>query len=106
MTLENQQPLWRSIFSAESEVDERPVPKAREDWSIVDPVTREEVAKAIADSEDSSPGPDGVTLEEMKLVSQVVLASCYNLWLLLGYLPKQCSLSDSQGRRPAGPGKL
>lgn len=45
LTLEDQEPFWRSIFSPVSAVDERPVPKVREDWSIVEPVTREEVAQ-------------------------------------------------------------
>jgi len=73
LTLEEQEPFWRSIFFAESEVDERPVPKAQEHWSIVDPVSYEEVAKAIADSEESAPGPDGITLSELKLISPALL---------------------------------
>lgn len=83
------------VFSSPSEFDERPAPKAREDCSIVDPVTREEVAKAIANSEDSAPGSGGIILEEMKLHGRLTLSvAFYNLWLLLGYTPKRFSDGD------------
>jgi len=91
LTLEDQEPFWSNIFSSESEVDERPVPKVQVDWSIVDPVTREEVTKAVADSEESAPGPDGITLREVMTISPVLLASYFNIWLLLGEMPKQFS---------------
>ena len=89
LALEAQEGFWRSIFSQPSRVDERPVQKTSEDWSIVEPVTREDVAKALHDSEDSAPGPDGVTLGAMKLVSPQILASFYNMWLVLGFIPGQ-----------------
>lgn len=69
------------VFSSPSEFDERPAPKAREDCSIVDPVTREEVAKAIANSEDSAPGSGGIILEEMKLVASL----CRSHFITCGY---------------------
>lgn len=88
LPLEAQEEFWRPIFSEPSAADDRPVPKAREDWSIVDPVTAEEVAKAIHDSEDSAPGRDGVALGAMKMVDPQALATYYTLWLLQGYIPE------------------
>lgn len=65
LTLEAQEGFWKSIFSSPSVIDERPVPSISEDWSIVEPVTQEEVAKALRDPEDSAPEPDGVTFGAM-----------------------------------------
>jgi len=62
LALEAQKGFWCSIFSQPSKVDERPVQKTSEDWSIVESDTHEDVAKAIHDSDDSVLGPDGVTL--------------------------------------------
>lgn len=47
----------------------------RKDWSIVELVTRKEVVKAIANLEESALGPDGITLNEMTLISPVLLTA-------------------------------
>jgi len=75
LALEAQEEFWRPTFSSPLKVDERPVLKVLENWSIVEPVAKEEVVKALHDSEDSAPGPDGITLGAMKLVSPQILAA-------------------------------
>lgn len=85
--LEEQEAFWRPLFEEASKPDERPVPMVQENWCIVDPVSIEEVAKALHDSEESAPGPDGITLKEVRSISPSMLAVTYNLWLLAGYTP-------------------
>lgn len=55
-------------------------------WESLQPITSEDVVKAMKKMKDDTPGPDGRKLLDVKAISAVELAGHFNLWLLTGYL--------------------
>ena len=54
-----QEPYWRSVFETASKHDNRrPPPKGPVEWSLVAPITVEDVTRAIIGMSDGVPGPD------------------------------------------------
>ena len=108
-----QEPYWRSIFETASKHDDRrPPPKGPVEWSLVAPITVEDVTRAIKGMSDGAPGPDGRTLGDLKRLRREEVAAHYNLWLLAGYppdrirrgrtvlIPKEAGADSPQKHRP------
>jgi hypothetical protein len=93
--LEEQEAFWRPLLAEPSTTDDRPVRSVPEDWQIVDPVSVEEVRKALHDSEESAPGTDGITLKDLKSVSPSMLAAAFNMWLLAGHAPDRFTTGET-----------
>ena len=85
-----QEPYWRGIFQTASRHDDRrSLPKGHVEWSLVAPITVEDVTRAIKGMSDGAPGPDGRTLNDLKALRREEVAAHFNLWLLAGYPPDQ-----------------
>ena len=85
-----QEPYWRGVFqTALRHDDHRPPPKGHVEWSLVCPITVEDVTRAIKGMSDGAPGPDGQTLNDMQALRCEEVAAHFNLWLLAGYPPDQ-----------------
>ena len=95
LRLEEQEAFWRPLFEEPSMPDDRPVLKIPENWQIVDPISIGEVVKALADSEESAPGSDEITLVSLRSVSPSMLAASYNLWLLAGFCPDRFVIGET-----------
>ena len=95
LRLEEQEAFWRPLFEEPSKPDDRPVLKIPENWQIVDPISIGEVVKALADSEESAPGSDEITLESLRSVSPSMLAASYNMWLLAGFAPDRFVVGET-----------
>ena len=57
------------------------------EWSLVAPITVEDVTRAIKGMSDGVPGPDGRTLNDLKAIRREEVAAHFNVWLLAGYPP-------------------
>ena len=108
-----QEPYWRGVFQTmSSHVYRRPPPKGPVEWSLVAPITVEDVTRAIKGMSDGAPGPDGRTLNDLKRLRREEVAAHYNLWLLAGYppdrirrgrtvlIPKETGADSPQKHRP------
>lgn len=87
--LERQHDFWEPIFSTPSVDDQRRVKSTDSNWSILDPVSREEVSETIRHSSESSPGPDKLCLRHLKDFDPNDLAAAFNLWLLHSHVPTE-----------------
>lgn len=81
--------FWGKLLSEDSVQDQRSFHTDKTLEEILYPITEEELTRNIASMKNGAPGPDGVRLEEFKLISREVLLANYNLWLYAGYQPSQ-----------------
>ena len=83
-----QELYWRGVFQQESSHDDRRLPpKGPVEWSLVSPITVEDVTRAIKGMSEGAPGPDGWSLNDLKAIRREVAAAHFNEWLLAGYPP-------------------
>ncbi|GAA55897.1 retrovirus-related Pol polyprotein from type-1 retrotransposable element R2 [Clonorchis sinensis] len=79
---------WKQVLSAPKHVDSRPsrviVPS---DWSLIEPITGEEVGRTVRSMGNSSPGLDKLTPRMLRRFNANVLAGYFNLLLLAGGCP-------------------
>ncbi|GAA57523.1 retrovirus-related Pol polyprotein from type-1 retrotransposable element R2 [Clonorchis sinensis] len=79
---------WKQVLSAPKHVDSRPsrviVPS---DWSLIEPITGEEVGRTVRSMGNSSPGLDKLTPRMLRRFNANVLAGYFNLFLLAGGCP-------------------
>ena len=83
---------WRKMFQKESDLDTRnPRPKNGVVWDLETPISKEEVdVGKKTQKKDSSPGPDGLTISELRKIPSLALAQRFNVWLITGYIPERC----------------
>ena len=80
--------FWSDMMRQDKGEDLRPVCQIRDiDWSLLAPITVEEVINILKSSNESAPGPDGVTLKSVKSVPVGTLTRMFNLWLISERLP-------------------
>ena len=83
-----QEPYWRGVFQQASlHHDRRPSPKGLVEWSLVKPITIEDVTRATKGMSDRAPGPDHRSLSDLKQFRRDEVAAHFNVWLLAGYPP-------------------
>ena len=56
-------------------------------WELLDPISSDEVAKALSTMKDCTPGPDSRKPKDVRALPPNQLVAHYDLWLLPGYLP-------------------
>ena len=63
--------FWRGVFdpNIESVEDQRQLGHGQTNWKIGDPITVHELNSVLMDMLQSSPGPDGVTLKDLRKAS-------------------------------------
>ncbi|GAA47271.1 retrovirus-related Pol polyprotein from type-1 retrotransposable element R2 [Clonorchis sinensis] len=79
---------WKQVLSAPKHVESQPsrvvVPS---DWSLIEPITGEEVGRTVRSMGNSSPGLDKLTPRMLRRFNANVLAGYFNLFLLAGGCP-------------------
>lgn len=89
VTLKELAPFWEKLLGKESVQDSRrPSTKAGVKWDLIVPITVDEVQCALRSMGQSSPGPDGMSIDVLKSIPIGEIVTHYNLWLLAGYQPK------------------
>ena len=79
---------WRNLFETEAASDTRPVIPIRDvQWELIQPIGIEEVEKCLENGNESTPGPDGLTLRQLKAQPVQNLAVMLNTWLMAEHLP-------------------
>lgn len=84
--------FWTKVFSCPSAPDSAhygPPPDFY--WSLLNPITVDEVSRAIYDSGDTAAGLDRLTISQLKTWHYPSLASYFNLLLVVGVAPVQLS---------------
>jgi len=80
--------FWREIFARPTHGSpEEIVPIRPEIDDLAAPITLAELKAAVATLPDSSPGPDGITLSELKRVPAEELRRLFNVYLSSEYIP-------------------
>lgn len=74
---------WSGLYCADRRVDQRPVPEANIDWSLMRPITPNEVLDTLKRTKNSAPGPDGVEVRALKRYDTLALACAFNAVLFL-----------------------
>ena len=86
--LREQVAYWKTLFEHESQEDSREPPaEGAPEWEIVNPVTKDEVARHMRGLKDGAAGPDGKLRKHLKGLNTGALAARFNLWLLAGMAP-------------------
>ena len=85
--MDTQEPFWRVLFEHPLHPNDRTFhPVGSTKWELLDPISSDEVAKALSRIKDGVPGPDGCKLKDARALPPDQLAAHFNLWLLTGYL--------------------
>lgn len=90
VSLMQHEEFWSPLFAEVGEKDTRIVQTKREVcWSMRDPISCEEVSQSMSDiGLASAPGPDGISMRQLRHAPASVLSQLYNLFLLLRYIPR------------------
>lgn len=87
LPLTEQTRFWEKIFTKASIEDDRPINPVQENWNTVSSITLAEVEAALRSSCENAPGPDGISLADMKRVNLKELTALFNIWLITGSVP-------------------
>ncbi|MES9975178.1 MAG: reverse transcriptase family protein [Candidatus Thiodiazotropha sp.] len=91
---EETEEYWRSVFETPSKQDNRcPMHPREVIWSIIDPITEDEVVVALREMSGSAAGLDRLSVSTVKRIKPNVLAQYFNLLLVIEAAPKQLSNS-------------
>ncbi|GJQ82287.1 hypothetical protein Trydic_g18627 [Trypoxylus dichotomus] len=71
--------LYAGINERPASVDPKPVTSSRESQSVYKPVTKEEIAASIGTWANSAPGPDGITIAQVKRCPTSLLEVIFNI---------------------------
>lgn len=86
--MDMQELFWRALFEHPLHREDRSFHHAGSTTQeLLDPISSDEVAKALSTMKDCTPGPDGHKLKDVRALPPVQLVAHYDLWLLPGYLP-------------------
>ena len=88
--LTEQEAFWKPLFEAPSCEDSRQPNCHPTKWSLIKPITPDEVKSVIYGKKgmkDGAPGPDGLKLRDLKKLRFVELAAQFNSWMLVGSPP-------------------
>ena len=87
LPMDTQEPFWRVLFEHPLHPNDRTFhPVGSTKWELLDPISSDEVAKALSRIKDGMPGPDGCKLKDARALPPDQLAAHFNLWLLAGHL--------------------
>jgi hypothetical protein len=80
--------VWSNILSAPGHEDVRPTRSVLPtDWSLIEPISGDEVARAIKTMANTAPGLDKITVQHLRQFKSNALAAYFNLLLLSGGCP-------------------
>lgn len=82
---------WTDTLSSESQPDSRTVEAKPCLWQTAKPITSEDVVNNLRGVR-GAPGPDRITWPMLKDMNPAILASVYNIWMVLGQLPDRMLL--------------
>lgn len=91
---DNSEPYWQGILSAPSHCDSRPCRSVTPmDWSLIEPISHEEVSSAIRRMGNTAPGLDKIRPVDLKHYNPKALAGYFNLLLLSEGCPEHLCIS-------------
>jgi len=96
LSLAEQELFWQPLFSTPSLKDDRPVlPLRQPDWSLVMPIDTMEIEWAIRESTENSPGPDKITLDQVKSIQSEHLGAMFSTWLIASHVPEMLNEGET-----------
>ncbi|KAH8848939.1 Retrovirus-related Pol polyprotein from type-2 retrotransposable element R2DM [Schistosoma japonicum] len=88
------QTFWSNILSSGSVADDRPANELRPvDWTLIRPVTVEEVQRSLKRMGRTAPGPDGITPQQLYKRRHSTITALMNLILALEAVPEHLNLA-------------
>ena len=88
LPMDMQEPFWRALFEHPLHREDRTFHHVGSTiQELLDPISSDEVAKALSTMKDCTPGPDSRKLKDVRALPPNQLVAHYDLWLLPGYLP-------------------
>lgn len=80
-------PFWEELFSRPSQPDERPFVPQELRRSLLKPFSEAELKKVLKSIRNSAPGPDGLTVRQLKAIPMRILVKVLNLWIVCEHTP-------------------
>ena len=89
LPIREQVSFWKPLMETPSKLDHRMPPVGTTpEWTIVDPITKEEVTRHFRGLKDDAAGPDHRRKIDLAKIDAEALACRFNLWLLAGIAPE------------------